>query len=159
MTSKMTTEERARILNALIAQYERFAFTNCYVFGFIYEGYVYAINTEGLASGMSISRESSKNGGGFAIRWNPTAAMKKAFVESGARKIATAEWFENEYQTTKHNRGEIFERLITEEAGQTWAKDSVPFDKGADLTTAAGAWSIKFQAATIASETYLKKLG
>ena len=50
-------------------------------------------------------------------------------------------------ENSKYNKGEIFEKLITESYGQKWEKDNVPFFSGADLTVNNIAYSIKFEKA------------
>lgn len=144
----------------LIARYNAHAFTHDYIMGFAYKGNIYAIETVGLSFGIKLDRASSKNGGGYSIRFQPTKAEKEAAVLSGqAELICSKEYFDTMHAESKYNKGEDFERIITEKAGQAWEKDNVPFFKGADLTTAEKAYSIKFEKATICTESTLMKQG
>lgn len=148
------------ILTALISRYESKAYTHNYIMGFTYKGAVYAMTCIGLRSGIKLDKASSKNGGGYSIRYNPTATEKKALVEAGiCELICSEDYFMNEVTNSKYNKGEIFEKLITERAGQKWEKDNVPFYEGADLTTEGKAYSIKFQKATICTESTLNRIG
>ena len=147
-------------LISLLARYNSIAFTHLYILGFIYKGNVYAVWTVGLTFGIKLDRASSKNGGGYSIRFNPTREEKEAMIASGqAVLICSEQYFNDLHATSKYNKGEDFERIITERAGQKWFKDTVPFWAGADLTTTEGAYSIKFQKATICTEATLIKQG
>lgn len=147
------------ILIALIARYESIAFTNNYIMGFTYKGAVYAVTCTGLRFGIKLDRASSKNGGGYSIRFAPTEAEKKDLVEAGlVELICSEEYFKAACDSCKYNKGEVFEKIITERAGQVWEKDNVPFYAGADLTTDKP-YSIKFQKATICTESTLNRMG
>ena len=149
----------ATLIN-LLARYNSIAFTHLYILGFIYNGNVYAVWTVGLTFGIKLDKASSKNGGGYSIRFNPTREEKEAMIASGqAVLICSEQYFNDLHSISKYNKGEDFERIITERAGQVWFKDTVPFWVGADLTTENGAYSIKFQKATICTESTLIKQG
>ena len=61
------------------------------------------------------------------------------------------------FEESKYNRGEIFEKLVTEFYGQKWEKDNVPFTDDGDLTVNGIAYQIKFQKATFTSEKQLAR--
>ena len=59
----------------------------------------------------------------------------------------------------KYNKGENFERIITELlTGETWVKDSVPFNVAGDIVVNGENIQIKFDGAEITNERLLKKL-
>ena len=148
------------ILINLIARYNEVAFTHNYIYGFTYKDAVYYTESVGLSFGIKLDKASSKNGGGYSIRYNPTKAEKESLVLSGtAKMLCSKEFFTETKVNSKYNKGETFEKLITEKYGQTWFKDNVPFFKGADLTTDEKAFSIKFEKATICTESTLNKIG
>lgn len=152
------TESNVILMN-LISRYESVAYTNNYIYGFTYKSFVYYVETTGLKFGVKLDKASSKNGGGYSIRYNPTKAVKEDLINSGVAKVlCTKELFNTEKTNSKYNRGEIFEKMITEKHGQEWKKDTVPFYEGADLTTDK-AWSIKFEKATICTEKTLTRIG
>ena len=152
------TESNVILMN-LISRYESVAYTNNYIYGFTYKSFVYYIETTGLKFGVKLDKASSKNGGGYSIRYNPTKAVKEDLINSGVAKVlCTKDFFNTEKANSIYNRGEIFEKLITEKNGQKWVKDTVPFYEGADLTTDK-AWSIKFEKATICTEKTLNRIG
>lgn len=152
---------KTAILLALIARYNSKAYTHNYIYGFIYEGCVYMMEGTGLSFGIKLDKASSKNGGGFSIRFAPTESEKKAAVQSGTCKMLCSEsYFLETVKSSKYNKGEIFEKLVTEQFGnQEWEKDNVPFFAGADLTANGVAYSIKFQKATICTESTLNRIG
>ena len=88
----------AMLIN-LIARYNSIAFTHNYVMGFAYKGNIYAAKTVGLSFGIKLDHASSKNGGGYCLRYQPTKAEKEALVESGqAELICSKEWFQYGYR-------------------------------------------------------------
>lgn len=145
---------------SLVNRYNSIAFTHNYIMGFTYKGNVYAVKQVGLSFGIKTDRASSKNGGGYCLRYYPTADERRAIVESGtAELICSKEWFDGYHAASHYNKGEDFERIITERAGQEWVKDNVPFFKGADLTIDGVPYSIKFEKAMICMESTLIKQG
>ena len=141
------------ILISLISRYNALAFTHNYIMGFTYNDGIYVYNAVGLGAGIVLDKASSKCGGGYSLRYKPTKATKKALIESGeCRLICSKEYFVEMVENSKYNKGEIFEKLITESYGQKWEKDNVPFFRGADLTVNNIAYSIKFEKATICTE-------
>jgi hypothetical protein len=58
----------------------------------------------------------------------------------------------------KYNKGEIFEKLVTEYYGQTWKKDSVPFYVDGDLNINGEKIQIKLDSATLTNTKQLKKI-
>jgi hypothetical protein len=106
-----------------------------------------------LVAISNVSRTSSKRGGYAALRFRPTNAIKRAIVEMGNVVYkCTAANFAAECASNKYNKGENAERLVTEKVfGEKWAKDSVPFTDGADVSH----YQVKFQGATFCTERQL----
>ena len=139
------------VLISLVSRYNVLAFTHNYIMGFTYKDGIYVYNAVGLGAGIVLDRASSKCG--YSLRYKPTKATKQALVESGeCRLICSKDYFTEMVENSKYNKGEIFEKLITESYGQKWEKDNVPFFSGADLTANNIAYSIKFEKATICTE-------
>ena len=59
---------------------------------------------------------------------------------------------------SKYNRGEVFEKLITEYFGQTWVKDNIPYTEAVDIEVDGIAYQIKFEKATFTNEKTLARL-
>ena len=59
---------------------------------------------------------------------------------------------------SKYNKGEIFEKLVTEYFGQTWEKDTVPFWVQGDININGKEVQIKLDTATLMNTKQVKKL-
>ena len=66
--------------------------------------------------------------------------------------------FDDMVKESKYNKGEIFEKLVTEQYGQEWEKDSVPFTKAGDIEINGIAYQIKYEAANFTTEKTLASL-
>lgn len=135
-------------LLALRAWYRRNSAADLYTVGFFYKGNLYSVTRSELDNAwLKADRASSKRGGFLKLRVRLAAAVKKALVESGEAKC----WGPAALLDTddKWNRGERWERIITEDAGQTWVKDSVPFWVAGDVTINGHEVQIKFDGAEL----------
>lgn len=143
---------------SLIDRYNRASFTHNYIFGFTYKGLVYMTyaTAEILPSILCLDRAS--RGCGYSIRFCPTNDQKLALLLN-AKVLCSVKYFEETCSESIYNRGEIFEKLVTESFGQEWEKDNVPFTQDGDVTVDGIAYQIKFQRATFASEKTLARIG
>ena len=145
------------LLHSMIERYERKAFTNHYIFGFTFEHNVYAIelNADLLPSILCLDKAS--RGAGYSLRFCPTKDIK-ILLMNGAKVLCSEKFFIEQVETSIYNRGEIFEKLVTEGFGQKWEKDNVPFWKGADVTANGIAYQVKFEKATFTNEKSLSRI-
>lgn len=136
-------------LNEMIREYDNRAHTHDYIFGFKHKGNIYMkyVGAEMLKNLLMLDRTSSKRGRAQSLRFKPTTAQKFSLLES-AVILCTIEDFENEVAESKYNRGEIFEKRITEFFGQTWTKDNTSFEKAGDIEVLGVAIQVKFEKAT-----------
>ena len=72
--------------------------------------------------------------------------------------LCSEKFFEEQVASTKYNKGEIFEKMVTEYFGQEWEKDNVPFTEDGDITVNGVAYQIKFQKATFCNEKSIANL-
>ena len=147
----MTREEMISLYNALSA-------STAYIVGFILDGLLYYVQSAHIADEyLKLDRMSSKLGGWAKIRVKLTSADRKALVAYGkAVLLGSASLLETE---DCYNRGERFERIITETlTGETWVKDSVPFNVAGDITLNGQQVQIKFDGAELTNERMLRKL-
>lgn len=144
--------------NAMIKKYAELAYTHNYICGFIFNHKLYAIhmNKETIKQVMSFGVGSRNRG--KSLRYRPTKALKTIMLTLGACYMGTEKDFMDMVNNSIYNKGEIFEKMVTEKYGQNWEKDSVPFYKGADLTVGNTPYSIKFQEATFCTEQTLSRL-
>ena len=102
-------------------------------------------------------QDMASRGAGYAVRYCPTVAQK-LYLLPMATPLCSVEFFNAEVAHSKYNRGEIFEKLVTELYGQIWVKDTVPFWAGPDLTVDGIDYQIKFEKATFCNELSLKNI-
>ena len=141
--------------------YSEKAYTHDYILTFNVDGFFYAyecnMNGEELANMVKLDKAS--RGNGHSIRFRPTNTEKRALVQNGAKRIMSTQAFNALFESHKYNRGETAEMIITEQLfGQTWEKDSVPFNEGADIYTDTNAYQHKHEGATFCNELQLARM-
>lgn len=141
----------------MIARYNALAFTHHYIFGFTYKGNVYMAHTNSTLLPSILTLSLASRGAGMALRFCPTNAIKVMLLTS-ATLMCSAKFFDEQVAESKYNRGEIFEKMVTEAYGQEWHKDNVKFTDDGDMTANGIAYQIKFEKATFTNEQILAKL-
>jgi hypothetical protein len=145
----MNRDEMLRTYNAHSA-------ADAYVLGFAHHGQLFAIELPELPDAvLKLDHASSKRGGQAKIRVRVAKAEKLALIAMGAAVIGKVEDLEAD---PHHNRGENFERIVTELNGQRWTKDSVPFWMAGDLSLNGRELQIKFDGAELTNEKTLAGL-
>lgn len=145
--------------NEMINRYNALAVATAYIVGFILDGMLYYTMSAHIADEfLKMDRMSSKRGGWAKIRVKLTSADRKALVACGkAVMIGSADLLNT---ADKYNKGERFERVITETlTGETWVKDSVPFNVAGDITLNGQEVQIKFDGAELTNEKTLMRMG
>ena len=146
----MNRDEMLRTYNAHSA-------ADAYVLGFAFHGELFAIELPELPDAvLKLDHASSKRGGQAKIRVRVAKAEKLALIAMGAAVIGKVEDLEAD---PHHNRGENFERIVTELNGQRWTKDSVPFWVAGDLSLNGRELQIKLDGAELTNEKTLTGLG
>lgn len=145
------------IFQKLINGYEELAYTNKYIFGFAYDGVIYA-SFANVDLALICKLDKASRGAGYSLRFKPNKAQKVLLL-MGAQPVCSVEFFNAEVKGSIYNKGEIFEKLVTETiCGQKWEKDNVPFTKGGDVEWNGIAYQIKFEGATFTNEKTLARL-
>lgn len=141
----------------LLNGYERLAYTNNYILGFVENGEVVfsIVKSEVLAKVCKLDKAS--RGAGNSLRFAPNKEQKAIIKEFGLVTITNKKVFDEMVETSIYNRGEVFEKLVTEHFGQVWEKDNIPFTEDGDLTVNGVAYQIKFEKATFISEKSLRR--
>lgn len=145
------------IMNLLVEGYESIAYADDYIYGFRFHGAIYMINMRGLDRRV-LKLDKASRGAGYALRFRPTTDIKLYMLSMGATVLCSASIFDSIVADSRYNKGEIFEKIITENAGQEWHKDSVPFTDGGDMVADGIAYQIKFEGATFTNEKTLARL-
>ena len=142
---------------SLINRYNAVAFTHEYIWGFIYKKNVYMAITSSDVMPFVTCLDKASRGAGYALRFCPNADQKVALMPN-AQLLCSETFFNEQVASTKYNKGEIFEKMVTEYFGQEWEKDNVPFTEDGDITVNGIAYQIKFQKATFCNEKSIANL-
>lgn len=146
------------LFNTMIKKYNKLSYTHNYIFGFTYQHNVYACITTADILPYILKLDKASRGAGYALRFKPTADQKIFLLAQGAKMLCSEKYFNMEVENSRYNKGEIFEKMITENAGQEWHKDSVPFTMDGDVTIGTVAYQIKYECATFTNEKILIRL-
>lgn len=141
----------------MINGYNKHAFTHNYIFGFTYKGNVYMVRTTSEILPAILMLDLASRNAGYSLRFKPNNRIKVALLPN-AELICSEAYFEACFKNSKYNRGEIFEKMVTERFGQTWVKDNIPFTDDGDITVDGIAYQIKYQKATFISEAGLANI-
>lgn len=142
----------------MIDRYNALAVATAYIIGFVMNGSLYYTMSAHIADEfLKLDRMSSKRGGWAKIRVKLSSADRKALVETGKAILLGSVDLLN--TADKYNKGERFERVITETlTGETWVKDSVPFNVAGDITLDGQEVQIKFDGAELTNERTLMRM-
>ena len=102
--------------------------------------------------------DKASRGAGYSLRFCPNKNQKAFLLSKGAYPLCSKDFFETSVKESKYNKGEIFEKMVTEYFGQIWEKDNIPFTEDGDLTVNGIAYQIKFEKATFTNEKTLARM-
>lgn len=146
------------IKKTLIQFYNKNAFTHEYILGFRLNGSIYYVIVNGRELDFVTKLDKASRGAGYALRFKPNKAQKSYLMSFNAQVLCSEEMFDSLCEMSKYNKGEIFEKLITELNGQEWTKDNVPFTEDGDLTVDGVAYQIKFEKASFINEAQMMRM-
>ena len=136
----------------MLSMYEYYNVANQYILGFVYRKQVYMVTIDSLEPNMVYTTTASR-GQGTALRYRLRKEQKLALLHKavclGSIDILVAD---------KYNKGELFEKIVTEWHNQVWCKDSVPFYVDGDLTVDGIKYQIKFEYASLCTSKTLERL-
>ena len=141
----------------MMTAYEALTASHVYALGFVHGGLLYAqkLSFAELSEFFKLDRASSKRGGFLKIRIKLTSA-DRAKLSATAELIGTADLLEKD---TAHNKGENFERELTERwTSETWVKDSIPFNVAGDIVVNGENVQVKLDGAELTNEKILGRL-
>lgn len=148
----------ASTFKSMIDRYNARAYTHEYIFGFIDRGNVYMVYADASVLPYVLCLDRASRGAGMSLRFRPTRAHKELLKGYKCEVLCSVVYFNELVAGSKYNKGEIFEKLVTEKLGQEWHKDSVPFTEDGDVTADGVAYQVKFQGATFCNEKSLASL-
>lgn len=141
----------------MMTMYERWSAAHTYILGFVFDGKLYFVKLTfaELARFFKLDRASSKRGGFAKIRIKLTADERRELAAM-ATLLGSADLLEAD---AKYNKGENFEKIITEKLTATaWVKDSVPFNVAGDIELNGEQIQVKLDNAELTNERILSKL-
>ena len=137
----------------MIKFYRKYSAADSYIVGFIYNHGLYFITMDEIKPRfLSIEHASRNQGENLRLR------LKKAHRESLMKKSPVYLGSADCLNDDSYNKGEIFEKLVTEYYGQTWRKDTVPFYVASDINLNGQEVQIKLDSATLMNTAHMKKL-
>jgi hypothetical protein len=144
--------------NELTTAYNKNSASHIYYFGFILAGLLYAVTGmtfDELSPYFKNDRASTAKGGFRKIRIKANNADLKALLPK-ALLIGSADLLND----PKWNKGEMFEKIITEMfTTEKWVKDSVPFFLAGDAVINGENVQIKLNGAELTNEKILTRYG
>jgi len=145
------------VMNYLINGYNELSAAHKYIFGFKVANMVYMTTTTEEQLPYLMILDKASRGQGYALRFKPNKAQKALLMQT-ATPLCSVDFFEELTSDSKYNKGEIFEKLVTEHFGQEWKKDNVPFTEAGDITINGEEYQIKYEKATFTNEKSLNKM-
>ena len=142
----------------LLKAYDKNSASHLYYFGFVVAGLLYVVcgmTFDEISALCKMDRASTAKGGFRKIRIRANSAQLKALLPK-ALLIGSADLLND----SKWNKGEMFEKLITEMfTGERWSKDSVPFFLAGDAVINGENVQIKLNQAELTNEKILARYG
>ena len=147
--------KNATIFYLMVSAYIKASYAHNYIFGYTYKGNVYMTIAPADIVPTVCTQDTASRGGGYSVRFKPNKRQKEILMTAYPTTLICSEaYFNEQHNSLKYNKGEIFEKLVTERYNQKWKKDNVPFTKAGDNT----AYQIKYEKATFCNEKTLAGL-
>ena len=146
------------LFEMMINRYNELSYTHNYIYGFYFQNMVYMVKATAEIMPYILKLDKASRGAGYSLRFCPTNAQKALLLAKGATALCSKEFFETSVKESKYNKGEIFEKMVTEFFSQKWTKDNIPFTEDGDITVNEIAYQIKFEKATFTNEKTLARM-
>jgi len=137
----------------MIKYYRKYSAADSYIIGFTFDKMLYFVEMDEIKPRFLNVEEASRNQGE-----NLRLRLKKAQKENLMKKNPICLGSADLLMADKYNKGEIFEKLVTEFFGQTWEKDTVPFWVQGDINLNGKEIQIKLDSATLMNTKQIAKL-
>jgi len=139
--------------NTMIKHYRNHSAADSYIIGFTCDKNLYMIEVaEIMPRFLSVEQASRNQGENLRLRLkkqHKAQLLRKGAVLLGSADMLTAD---------KYNKGENFEKVVTEYFGQEWHKDTVPFWVQGDIEVNGKQIQIKLDSATLMNTKQIAKL-
>lgn len=137
----------------MIKTYRQYSAADNYILGFIYEKMLYMVRVAEIMPRYLNVEEASRNQG-ENLRLRLKKAHKAQLMKKAPICLGSADCLND----SKYNKGEIFEKLVTEYYGQTWTKDNIPFYIQGDININGEEVQIKLDSATLMNTKQIKNI-
>lgn len=137
----------------MINHYRKLSAADKYIVGFVYKHEIFMVEQkEIMPRFLTVEKASGNRGESLRLR------MKKEMKEQLLRnKTCISLGSDSQLIEGKYNKGENFERLVTEYYGQEWKKDTVPFWVQGDICLDGVEIQIKLDTATLLNTFQIEK--
>ena len=135
------------------AIYENASAADKYIIGFVYRHQLYFTMVDDIdLEWLAIEKASRNQGENLRLRIRKSA--KDALMATNPICLGS----EDRLTADKYNKGENFEKIITEYFGQVWEKDTVPFWVQGDICLNGVEVQIKLDSATLMNTKQIDRL-
>ena len=146
------------LFKKMVHFYNSHAGAHSYIWGFALGGNIWLVKTGSSVLENALHLDKASRGAGYALRFKPNKSIKTYLLSLGAKVLCSEKYFNEQVASTKYNRGETFEKFVTEYFGQTWEKDNVPFTECGDINVDGEEIQIKFEKATFINEAQIERM-
>lgn len=135
--------------------YHKNSFVNLYIVGFRFSGKIYTVIVTFPELIPAIKIEQGSKNSGYRLRFRPNLAWKMSMLNR-----AKIECSENFFESIRINRnyGDTYEKMIVEQAGFIWARNTDKFNEAPDVTINNVDYQIKFEKATFTDEKTINNI-
>lgn len=154
------------LLKMMIDRYNAIAYTHKYIFGFEYKKVVYMVFADKDIMPYICKIDNAGRNCGKSLRFVPKTPQKIMLLPMATplcsikyfNEVKNTPYINKKGKETYYNRGEIFEKIVTEHFGKIWEKDKIPFTEAGDIEIDSIPYQIKYQRATFTNEATLNNL-
>ena len=137
----------------MINHYRKHSAADSYILGFSLDKMIYFVEVDEIMPRFLQIGQASR-GRGEVLRMKMKKSHKQNLMKKNPICLGSIDLLENDH----YNKGEIFEKLVTEYYGQIWEKDTIPFWVQGDINLNGKEVQIKFDNASLINEGQIKKL-
>lgn len=138
----------------MINHYRKASAADKYIIGFTYKHEIFMAEVkEIMPRFLSVEKASRNRGESLRLRINK--ALKEQLLRNAT---CVSLGSDSQLDQNKYNKGENFEKLVTEYFGQVWEKDNIPFWVQGDICVDGTEIQIKLDGATLLNTFQIEKI-
>ena len=163
---KFTDAEKEMILISMVRKYNRLTYTHHYIFGFVRNGLIYAVQVDSANDLLNQLFYAERRTNEWVLKYRPNKKQQEIILANAVRVeiLGSVDWLENEKVYYNNNRGDTFEYHACKVWGGTLSpKRNAKFTDCGDFWIGSKHFQCKFGAATGAAtftnESTLNRMG